>query len=936
MRTIIFFLGACLGYFWAGNLAFAQQINNKQVTLGKFQAYQTQGNAQLEQKLIIAIEQNLQKNGYRVMTSDADSRQLRLENAKIQKSGYLAEGYYKKNTENNLELFIQIYDPATGKVIDALSISQNIPELEGIQLDTEEMRVSDEEVIAQGVEKTTLRIRSNPNRKPRHQNIEENISRKPIGQDIDFPIISEDISKKSEEVFKLLGETEVVTASRTKESLFDVPASMVVISEQEIIDRGYTNLDEVFEDLPGFDSMRNWGAERINAYQRGYRTPFMQRTILMINGINDNNLYVQQAVPSSQYPLSNIKRIEVVYGPASALYGPNAFLGIINIITKDGSELADNTVSGRASIQYGSFNTRSIDAGGSARYGDFSIAVSGRIYESDNPDFSGHDSYSSNYWLGNLKAWGPMLYYGDGGQKFGKYNSPANNWGSIIHLTYKGMKLGMILWNKEEGFGPYYTGDRVQSAGMWWVPSRQVYFENTSQWGDKLSSYSLLLYRDSKFSGSWPEATPDWNEGMEDYSYISYSRWNTEESSVLLNQNFNYQHNNYLKFILGFKAEAKKLAKNYDIPGYWDAFTSHPYLQDEDLYPNGYGVVHSSEPLYQRPPSPKNEMPSENLVPTTDKGAFLVSIIDWNKFRFSPGVRYDINSLYGQSINPRVTGIYKYTPKTAFKLLYGEAFNEPPPIQLFGGWSGRSANPNLKPEKSRNYELIFMHQTKYTLNELSAYYSTYSNVIKEEAENAGERKIYGGEYKIKVNIENFITNSRPIGLYFYYTYVESQSQLYYDHQMGEWKNGKTFLGQYEYLFPDIAPFIPRQEEFTTLGDMAPHKVSLGANLPIKNRFNINLRGFYVGKRQLYWRNPLRSQGKTLNPHFIFNGALRYSFGKYGYVMLKVINILNHTYYIPGMEGADGGDNYYERSTGFRSSTLPQPGRYYTVSMTLTF
>ena len=114
-------------------------------------------------------------------------------------------------------------------------------------------------------------------------------------------------------------------------------------------------------DLPGFDTMVLNGLHYINAYQRGYRTPFTQRTMFMINGVVQNHLWSHAAGLSRQIPLSNIKRIEVLYGPASAVYGPNAFLGTINIVTYDGSESYGNNNFSEINLMAGSYNTRSLD-----------------------------------------------------------------------------------------------------------------------------------------------------------------------------------------------------------------------------------------------------------------------------------------------------------------------------------------------------------------------------------------------------------------------------------------------------------------------------------------------------------------------------------------------------------------------------------------------
>ena len=904
-----------------------------QVLVGNFTPHNSEKNLDIEKEFRESLEKKLSAKNFKVSFTN-DNRNTIFQNAK--QSEFYIEGQYIKTKDSPLSIYIQIYDTSSGIVIDAISESLNLKSIEGIELDPNEINRSNQEIINIITKQIAIDLFLNTEKKESRENIQDHLISKPIYKKGLFPISQYDTKSEAKETFKLIEEQSVVTASRTKESQLDVPASTIVISEQDIKDRGYTSVDEILGDLPGMDTIVSNGMEYLTMYQRGYRTPLTQKTLLMINGIIDNDLFGGSAQFSRQYPVSNIKKIEIVYGPVSAVYGPNAFQGIINIITKDGKDLKDKSTEGKVSFQYGSFHTRSVDAGATAKIGDFTIAVSGKTFESNEPNLSNRGGYISNYWLANPKVWGPILYLGDGGKKFGKYNDPTNDWGSILHLNYKTLKFGLIRWNIDEGYGPYYAGDKSQPAAQWSKSSGQYYVENNVEVTNKLSSYTLLLYRDSKRYGNWAEATEDTSPGMKDYSYVSYTNWNTENSSVLINQNLDYKFTNSFKLIGGIKVEQKKITKNYDIPGYWDAYSSQKYIVDKESFPNGYGVVHSTTPFYNKPPSPKTNMPLEALIPTNDKGAFLVSILDINKFRFSPGIRYDVNSVYGQSINPRITAIYKYSSQTAFKLLYGEAFSEPAPIQLYGGWNGRNSNANMKPEKERTNEFIILHQRQYFTIEWSSYYSRYENVVKEEAENAGRRRIYGTEYKIQSNIPNIFQDSRPIGLYLYYTYTESLSGVYYDHNLKEWKNGKTDLGDYEYLAPDIAKSLPRTSGYSTLGDIASHKVNMGFNLPFKKIFNFNLRGSYIGKRQFYQRNPLRYQGKTLDPYFLFNCAFTINFWEHGFLTFKILNLLNHTFYNPGLESASAGDNYYERSSGFNNSIIAQPGRSFLLSMTFTF
>src|SRR4029079_8137540 len=131
----------------------------------------------------------------------------------------------------------------------------------------------------------------------------------------------------------------VTSVSKAKEPLAQAPATVEVITGAEIERRGYPDLEAVLRDLPGFDFSRRAGASYSNVYQRGYRSIETNRTMLLIDGVEDNDLASSTAWISRQFPLSNIDRIEVVYRPASTMYGANAFAGVINVVTKQPEQI---------------------------------------------------------------------------------------------------------------------------------------------------------------------------------------------------------------------------------------------------------------------------------------------------------------------------------------------------------------------------------------------------------------------------------------------------------------------------------------------------------------------------------------------------------------------------------------------------------------------
>ena len=728
--------------------------------------------------------------------------------------------------------------------------------------------------------------------------------------------ISPAFAQEVEKFFKMsieeLMNVKVTLASGVEESLIDAPAAMIVITAEDIKQRGYTSLSEVLMDLPGFDISVSNGSWYLDAHQRGYRTPITARTLLMIDGKVDNNLWSNIAHISRQYPLTNMKRIEVLYGPASAVYGANAFLGIINMVTDDGKGIEDGNTSTKVSIQAGSFKTRSVDASTRGRIGDVSYALSARFFRSDEPNLSYRWGFLSNEMYSNKDIWGPILDIETYGKKLGEYYDPTDDYGIIGNIAYKNLKLGIIKWELREGYGTQYAADRGQNNGRWVISSTQLFLRHEIDIFENVNSNTLLLYRKCRYSGDWAEATPDLNPGMDNYSYISFTYWNSLNNSWLFKQNFEIKPTENLSISTGINYERKELTKAYDVPGYFGAFSSSVPADDPGPYGYGFAIGHSTDSTYTIPPPPSSEMPSVNLTYTDDYGGYIQGILDQEKIRFNMGIRYDHNSVYGRTVNPRVSAIYKLSTKGALKLIYGEAFQEPPPIQLWGGWSGRLANPGLKPEKARNLEGIVMYQTGPFFHDLSLFKAHYKNVINEEAENAGERDIHGLEYRLRFLFANFIPNSPDISGYLYYTYTKSKSSIHYNHAKGAWEDGEA-----------------------NLGDIAPHKVNCGINLPFRDNLSLFLSGNYVSEQDLYLRNPLRVKNKKLDSYFVLNCNIRYLFKPF-LISLKVLNLFNKEYYHSGVDAADAGDDFEHRSLGWQNSLLPQPGRSILLNIRFDF
>ncbi|MBT4821002.1 MAG: TonB-dependent receptor, partial [Lentisphaerae bacterium] len=180
----------------------------------------------------------------------------------------------------------------------------------------------------------------------------------------------------------------VAGASRFEQQSVQAPASVAVVTRDQIQKYGHRNLGDVLRSLPGFHV--NTDRVVLTLGIRGYNDPgeLNTRVLILVDGhrINENIYDVASIDGSFPVDISMIDHVEVLHGPASSLYGSNAFVGVINVITRKGSDIDGVEVS----ATYGTFDTRKtrFTYGGTLDNG-LELLLSGTLYDSrgDDPYF---------------------------------------------------------------------------------------------------------------------------------------------------------------------------------------------------------------------------------------------------------------------------------------------------------------------------------------------------------------------------------------------------------------------------------------------------------------------------------------------------------------------------------------------------------------------
>ncbi|MCQ4323736.1 TonB-dependent receptor [Stutzerimonas stutzeri] len=192
-----------------------------------------------------------------------------------------------------------------------------------------------------------------------------------------------------------LGDT-VVSASGFEQKITQAPASISVISQQDLQQKRYSNLAQALDDVEGIDIRQGTGKTGgLNISIRGMPSDY---TLILIDGRRQNTAGnvtpngFNETSTSFMPPMSAIERIEVIRGPMSTLYGSDAMGGVVNIITKKvagewgGSVSLDHTF--QENRDYGETSSTSLYASGPLVEGLLGLALRGSLYDRGESDLS--------------------------------------------------------------------------------------------------------------------------------------------------------------------------------------------------------------------------------------------------------------------------------------------------------------------------------------------------------------------------------------------------------------------------------------------------------------------------------------------------------------------------------------------------------------------
>jgi outer membrane receptor for ferrienterochelin and colicins len=750
----------------------------------------------------------------------------------------------------------------------------------------------------------------------------------------------------------------VSSVSKTAEDPRRAPATFIVVTAEEIARRGYLDLEQILHDLPGFDISRQQGQPYSNIYPRGLRTTETNRLLLLVDGVEENDLATGAVWLSRQYPLHNVERVEVIYGPSSTLYGANAYAGVINVVTKSPDQILGEGerfgVSGEVTV--GSWATDVIDVtvAGRNRGGSLRWSLTGRRYTSDEFDFSSLDDPDNDDW-----DYDPAIYDG---------------------IDY-GAALALTEAREVEAFEAFLMDhpevDCRGQDGCFFAfnPDGTVTASGAAQETARGLDQAAL---DRPVGGALPgftNPTEDWlvqGKFQLDRLELGFQSWRREEAAnpPLIDQvagggdngflwipRFTSLYMRYSRLIpassltLNFFARFKRHELDGDSAtvflsnyargslGLEDLLLGNPaefrtrfearsnsqlrveasavYESPSERFDlvvgtearfSSVGAVNivSGQPNADETGRPAAFVPGGNDIDSQDLGIFAQASYDVRpQIKLVAGGRLDNNRIrstegYGTKFTPRLAVIY--TPEAwTFKAIYSEAFQDAPNFQRFSLLPGQRElpAPDLRPALVKNLELVAAWQpTDAFAAELALYEARYSDIVEE----VGGLPCTLADCTVPTSSQ--FQNIGAIDI--------TGVQLTASYTREKW----SAWGNYSTTDPT------NQDDGRRTSDIADHRINVGFSRTFQERLELALRANWVSARDVgAGTSPGTNPAGKIDSFLVVNGAFTWKdvLPKHEGLELQLIvnNLLDEEYYHPGIRNGAG---------TFFASRIPQAER----------
>ena len=529
----------------------------------------------------------------------------------------------------------------------------------------------------------------------------------------------------------------VSIATGTKKAIHKAPSVATVITADDIKSMGANTIYEALENVTGIHIYpSNLDRMKPNFSIRGIHTAENPQTLLLVNGERTTYEYTGSRWQQFNLGIDLIERIEVIRGPGSAVYGADAFSGVVNIITKGTDSVSVKEIG----IKAGSFNTKSswinyvnsdkplkysFNAQWSKTEGDSNRVVQTDAMHGLGLGFLSNAPGALDTKIESIDLHTQLSYQGFSASAWYLENKGGTGAGASQALSNADIEKTKALT-----LNTSYKWDVNSALNMDFSIHYQTYDDDTYF---VIFPSGMALPRTFDEQGA-PSAFTVFTDGLIGQPIAHEKYYGT--NLVTIYSGFE-QHN--IRAEVGYRySEAKpEELKNFG-PGVLDG--------TEDFKDNTLTNVRGTPYIYMF---------------DQDRELYFLSLQDeWElaaDWEFTAGVRYDYYSDFGGTFNPRLALVWQTQHNLTTKLLYGEAFRAPSFQELYAVNNPVVlGNADLEPEKIQTTEIAFDYRPNfdwqlmvslfyYQSEDLITYIS--NNDGTNVAQNAGSQDGYGAEFE---------------------------------------------------------------------------------------------------------------------------------------------------------------------------------------------
>ncbi len=531
------------------------------------------------------------------------------------------------------------------------------------------------------------------------------------------------------------GDEEMLSiATGAAQPIARAPAVASVITAAQIKEIGATDLDQILETIPGLHVSRSNRLYNPAYVIRGIYSETNPQTLVLVNGIAITNIFSgDRSQVWGGMPVNNIARIEVIRGPGSAIYGADAFSGVINIITKDAQDI-DGTEAG---ARVGSFESKDIWLQYGGEHNGLSTAFSLEYGTTDGQretiQADAQSGLDALFSTSASLAPGPVNL----GRKYldTRVDAGWNNW--RLRAGYQGRRDVGTGAGVAQALDPAGSNESDR-----YNADLSYHFADVEDWDTtvELSHFNssarsdLVLFPPGTFAGAFPDGLIGNPDVYERHTRLGIS-----------------------SFYTGWERHRLRLGAGHNHSDLYKVKETHNFF----FAPGGIpvplgGVVDVSDAAA----FVREETRQVNYVFVQDEWSFAR---DWS---LTAGLRYDNYSDFGDTVNPRAAIVWQTAFDLTTKLLYGRAFRAPSFAELYNINNPVAlGNPDLNPETIDTIELAFDYQLSGKARTgLNLFHYKMQDIIRPindpapattvTAQNTGNQSGYGLEWELSANISN--------------------------------------------------------------------------------------------------------------------------------------------------------------------------------------